>query len=93
MLQPPATALMCQGGFLNHLWREGVVSEVGVIGLDLAKHVFQAHEADAAGRVVLREKLWRAQVLEFFGRQPRCVVAMEAWRRALLGAIDRTARA
>ncbi len=54
------------------------MSEVSVIGLDLAKHVFQAHGADASGRVVLRKKLRRAQVLEFFGRQPRCVVAMEA---------------
>ena len=54
------------------------MSEVIVIGLDLAKHVFQVHGADAAGRAVLRKKLRRAQVLEFFGRQPRCVVAMEA---------------
>jgi transposase len=54
------------------------MSEVSVIGLDLAKHVFQVHGADAAGGVVLRKKLRRAQVLEFFGRQPRCVVAMEA---------------
>jgi transposase len=54
------------------------MSEVSVIGLDLAKHVFQLHGADASGRVVLRKRLRRAQVLEFFGRQPRCLVAMEA---------------
>jgi transposase len=54
------------------------MSEVSVIGLDLAKHVFQVHGADALGRAVLRKQLRRAQVLEFFGRQPRCVVAMEA---------------
>jgi transposase len=54
------------------------MSEVSVIGLDLAKHVFQVHGADASGRAVLRKKLRRAQVLEFFGRLPRCVVAMEA---------------
>ncbi len=54
------------------------MSEVSMIGLDLAKHVFQAHGADASGRVVLRKKLPRAQGLEFFGLQPRCVVAMEA---------------
>ena len=54
------------------------MSEVSVIGLDLAKHVFQVHGADAAGRVMLRRKVRRAQVLEFFGQQPRCVVAMEA---------------
>ena len=30
------------------------MSEVSVIGLDLAKHVFQVHGADASGRVVIR---------------------------------------
>ena len=54
------------------------MSEVGVIGLDLAKHVFQVHGADASGRVVIRKQLRRGQVLEFFGRQPWFVVAMEA---------------
>ncbi len=54
------------------------MNEVSVIGLDLAKHVFQVHGADAWGRVVIRKQLRRAQVLEFFGRQPRCMVAMEA---------------
>lgn len=54
------------------------MSEVSVIGLDLARHVFQAHGADASGRVVIRKRLRRSQVLELFGRQPRCVVAMEA---------------
>jgi transposase len=54
------------------------MSEVSVIGLDLAKHVFQVHRADASGRVVIRKQLRRAQVLEFFGRQPRCIVAIEA---------------
>ena len=54
------------------------MNEISVIGLDLAKSVFQVHGADASGRVVLRKQLRRAQVLEFFGRQPRCIVAMEA---------------
>lgn len=54
------------------------MSEVSVIGLDLAKHVFQVHGADGTGRVVIRKQLRRVQVLEFFGRQPRCIVAMEA---------------
>ena len=30
------------------------MSEVSVIGLDLAKHVFQVHGADASGRAVIR---------------------------------------
>ena len=33
------------------------MSEVITIGLDLAKHVFQAHGADASGKVVFRKRL------------------------------------
>jgi transposase len=54
------------------------VTEVSTIGLDLAKNVFQAHGADAAGAPVFRRKLRRDQVLAFFASQPSCVVAMEA---------------
>jgi hypothetical protein len=54
------------------------MSEIITVGLDLAKNVFQAHGADASGRAVLRKKLSRHQVLEFFGQLPACVVAMEA---------------
>ena len=54
------------------------VAEVSTIGLDIAKHSFQAHGADAAGRVVFRRKISRAKLLLFFASQPRCLVALEA---------------
>ena len=54
------------------------MSDVTIIGLDLAKRVFQLHGARADGSVVFRKKLTRAQLLSFLGDQPRCVVAMEA---------------
>ena len=54
------------------------MSEVSIIGLDIAKHVFQAHGADASGRAVLRKKLSRSKVLPFFASQPRCRVVLEA---------------
>ncbi len=54
------------------------MSEIITVGLDLAKNVFQVHGADGAGRAVLRKRLRRAQVLEFFSQLPSCVVAMEA---------------
>lgn len=54
------------------------MAEITTVGLDLAKNVFQAHAADASGRAVLRKKLRRGQMLDFFGRLPPCVVAMEA---------------
>jgi transposase len=54
------------------------MSEIITVGLDLAKNVFQVHGADSAGRAILRKKLRRGQVLEFFDQLPICVVAMEA---------------
>jgi len=57
---------------------EASVSEVSTIGLDIAKHVFQAHGADASGQVVFRKKITRSKLMEFFASQPRCLVALEA---------------
>jgi transposase len=59
------------------------------IGIDLAKSVFQVHGIDAAGAVVIRKKLRRAEVLKFFEAHPCCLVGMEAcatahfWAREL----------
>src|SRR6476619_5422410 len=74
----PPTASTCQGGGCQDHQRETSMEQVSTIGLDLAKHVFQAHGACASGAVVFRKKLRRDQVLAFFAGQPRCVVAMEA---------------
>ncbi|SNT71514.1 hypothetical protein SAMN05444959_10222 [Paracoccus seriniphilus] len=54
------------------------MSEIITVGLDLAKNVFQVHGADGAGRAVVRKKLRRGQVLDFFSQLPSCLVAMEA---------------
>jgi transposase len=65
------------------------MEEVSTIGLDIAKHVFQAHGASASGAVLFRKKLRREQLLAFFANQPRCRVAMEAcasahhWARSI----------
>jgi hypothetical protein len=48
---------------------EGIV----VVGLDLAKNVFQIHGVAADGGVVVRRQVRRGQVLAFF-----------AWRRVWL---------
>ena len=39
------------------------MAEASTIGLDIAKRVFQAHGADASGRVVFRKRLTRAAVV------------------------------
>ncbi|MFC3839019.1 IS110 family RNA-guided transposase [Paracoccus rhizosphaerae] len=66
------------------------MEEVSIIGLDLAKNVFQAHGAAADGTVIFRRKLSRAHLLNFMAAQAPCVVAMEAcasahhWGRAIV---------
>jgi transposase len=63
---------------------------ITTIGLDLAKHWFQIHGIDAAGKAVVRRRLRRAEVVEFFRRQGPCLVGMEAcatahhWARELI---------
>ena len=65
------------------------MEEVSTIGLDIAKSVFQAHGADAAGRTLFSRRITRGKLLEFFAGQPRCLVALEAcggahhWAREL----------
>ncbi len=54
------------------------MGEISIIGLDLAKQVFQVHGARVDGSVVLRKKLTRGQLLVFFSKLPPCIVAMEA---------------
>lgn len=65
------------------------MKEVSIIGVDLAKQVFQLHGATAEGEVVFRKKLSRKQFLTFMQSQPVCIIAMEAcatahhWARTL----------
>ncbi len=40
--------------------------DVAVVGLDLAKRVFQVHAISADGAVVAKRKLRRSEVLPFF---------------------------
>jgi transposase len=51
---------------------------VTTIGLDLAKHIFQVHGANAQGKQVFNKPIKRDKLAEFFQLQPPCLVAMEA---------------
>jgi transposase len=43
---------------------------VTIIGLDIAKSVFQIHGVDAAGNVIVRRRFKRRYVLPFFQKLP-----------------------
>jgi len=63
--------------------------EVSVIGLDIAKSVFQVHGTDRQGRAVLHKRLRRGQMQGYFAQLKPCVVGIEAtqgahyWARVL----------
>jgi len=69
------------------------MGEVSTIGLDIAKAVFQVHGIDGTGAVVIRKRISRSKMLEFFTDLAPCLVGIEAcpsahhWGRelALLG--------
>lgn len=65
------------------------MSEVRVVGLDIAKSVFQVHGVDASGATVLQKRLARSRLLPFFEKLPPCLIGIEAcatshhWAREL----------
>ena len=65
------------------------MSEDIIIGIDLAKNVFQLHGARRDGQVLFRKKLNRSQFRAFCEKHPKCLMAMEAcstshyWAREL----------
>jgi len=65
------------------------MSDVRIVGLDIAKSVFQLHGVDDAGATVLQKRLTRARLLPFFEKLPPCLVGIEAcatshfWAREL----------
>jgi len=64
---------------------------ISMIGLDTAKSVFQVHAVDEAGKVEIRRKLRRSELVPFFEKQEACTVVLEAcgaahhWARMLTG--------
>ena len=65
------------------------MSGVVTIGLDLAKSIFQIHGADDAGKMVLRRRLSRHELVPYFAKISPCLIGMEAcsaahhWAREL----------
>lgn len=54
------------------------MAETIMIGLDLAKNVFQVHGVDGAGQAVIRRQVRRAQMEKFFAGLRPAVIGMEA---------------
>lgn len=54
------------------------MKDIKVLGIDLAKNVFQIHGADRNGKCQLRKRLGRQELIEFMGNCSPCVVGIEA---------------
>ncbi len=67
----------------------GTMSGKQVIGLDIAKHVFQMHTVDMSTGEIVNVQIKRAKVLEHFANRLACLIAIEAcggahhWAREL----------
>lgn len=67
----------------------GMINGQQVMGLDIAKSVFQLHTVDMNTGEIVNVQLKRAKVLEHFARRPPCLIGMEAcggahhWAREL----------
>lgn len=67
------------------------MKEISVIGLDLAKNVFQVYGVNRSGKRTASRKLARKQMRHYFTQLPPCLIGMEAcsnshyWARELMG--------
>ena len=65
------------------------MNKISVVGLDLAKNVFQVHGIDTDDEVVVRKQLRRSEIRKYFARLEPCLIGMEAcggahfWSREL----------
>ncbi len=67
----------------------GTMNGLQVVGMDIAKHVFQVHTVDMGTGEVSNVQIRRAAVTEHFANKPSCLIAIEAcggahhWAREL----------
>lgn len=54
------------------------MKDIKVLGIDLAKNVFQLHGTDSKGKCVLRKRLTRNKLPEFITNLPPCLIGIEA---------------
>jgi transposase len=68
----------------------GTMNGQQVVGLDIAKHVFQLHTVDMGTGEIANVQIKRAKVAEYFVNKPACLIAIEAcggahhWARELM---------
>jgi transposase len=65
--------------------------DIKILGVDLAKNIFQLHGADRKGKCVMRKRLTREKLITFVANLNPCIIAIEActgahyWARTFRG--------
>ena len=54
------------------------MKNIKVLGIDLAKNIFQLHGVDHKGKCILRKRLSREKLIEFVSNLQPCIIAIEA---------------
>ncbi len=54
------------------------MTEVTVLGIDLAKNIFQLHGVNRAGRCVFKRRVMRDQLIQVVAQLPICLIGVEA---------------
>ena len=54
------------------------MKDITVLGIDLAKNVFQLHGINVKGKCVLKRRLSRGKLIEFMAQLSPCLVGIEA---------------
>lgn len=67
------------------------MKNITLLGVDIAKNVFQLHGIDETGKALLKKRLTRKKFVEFMVKLPICTIVMEAcggsnyWARKFAG--------
>lgn len=65
-------------GQLFNKRRVSPMKKVTLLGIDIAKEIFQLHGVDSLGKAILKKKLKRSELLKFIAQMEPCVIVMEA---------------
>src|SRR5580698_24376 len=68
---------ICQSGSRDFHGKGAFIMKIATVELNLAKTLFQVHEVDSQGHIVVRKQLRHADVLSVFAKLEPCVVGME----------------
>lgn len=71
---------MSQNENVSFIQKSGgsIMNNIKVLGIDLAKNVFQLHGTDSNGKGVLRKRMSREKLVEFMANLSPCLVGVEA---------------